>query len=517
MNRLRSRRVRPGRSALALAGAVVAAALPRVALAHVPGVGTRYDLPVPLWLYLFAAGGVVLLSFVLVALFVGAPGERRYASLDISWAIPLATPARVISGGVGIAALLTIVWAGAFGSQSSATNLSEYLVWIAFWAGLVILSGILGNLWSLVNPWSAIYDALCLVFNHRRPLTARFDYPRPLGMWPAVFGYLAFAWLELASGLAPRPNILALAVVTYSVITLAGMFLFGRDAWLRGAEAFSVLFNLVGRFAPVEAHSADPDACAGCSSACEAGMTECANCGECWRTSRARSLRLRPWGLGLTQPDRPGWDRVTFVILTLSTLAFDGIEATPTWAGVMALLLPSGGTTFQVSLAKTGGLIGLTLLFLLVFALFAEALRWFGARLGREAQPLVPLATAFAFTLIPIALVYNFAHNFSYLTLQGQQLVAQLSDPLGHGWNLFGTAHLQVNFALASAFLVWWVQVIMIVLGHVIAVYIAHKRALQVYSRSSAALLSQYPMLGLMVLYTMTSLWILAQPLTREA
>ena len=35
------------------------------------GFGVRYDLPASLALYLFAAGGVVVISFVLVVLFAG--------------------------------------------------------------------------------------------------------------------------------------------------------------------------------------------------------------------------------------------------------------------------------------------------------------------------------------------------------------------------------------------------------------------------------------------------------------
>jgi hypothetical protein len=54
------------------------------------------------------------------------------------------------------------------------------------------------------------------------------------------------------------------------------------------------------------------------------------------------------------------------------------------------------------------------------------------------------------------------------------------------------------------------------VLGHVVAVFLAHLRAGERFKNASSALLSQYPMLLLMVIYTMTSLWILAQPITRE-
>jgi hypothetical protein len=137
---------------------------------------------------------------------------------------------------------------------------------------------------------------------------------------------------------------------------------------------------------------------------------------------------------------------------------------------------------------------------------------YFGSSSGNELETV----TAFALTLVPIALVYNAAHNYSYLTIQAQGLVPLLADPLALGWHLLPTSGYRVSFALAGAATVWYVQVVLIVLGHVIAVYLAHRRAGERFKTAQQILLSQYPMLVLMVLYTMTSLWILAQPITRE-
>ena len=50
-----------------------------------------------------------------------------------------------------------------------------------------------------------------------------------------------------------------------------------------------------------------------------------------------------------------------------------------------------------------------------------------------------------------------------------------------------------------------------------IAVWLAHLTALQIYDDPIAARRSQYPMLILMVGYTMLSLWILAQPIVEPS
>jgi len=453
------------------------------------GFGQRYDLPISLALYLYAAAGVVVISFVLVYLFAGDQvGAKavQYPRRPVPALVPVARSRwpHVIGGAIGIAGLLAVVITGLFGSPRPDLNPAEYLVWVYFWAGLLILSGLVGNLWYLVNPWAAAYDAI----NRFVRLGPVWKLPN-VGIWPAVAAYFAFACLELTTGMANRPWLVATLALVYSLVTLAGMILFGRDEWLEHCEAFTVLFNIIGRFGPVEAERDE--------------------------SRRISMLYLRPWGVGLLQPWPAGWDRVIFVILMLSTLAFDGILYTSPWQDFNVVLepiwLPMG--PFGFFFIRTLGLVLLTVTFLLVFITFMELVIF----LGRRNVDVKATIAAFALTLVPIALVYNAAHNYSYLVLQSQALIPLLNDPLAKGWHLLpAVAGIKPNFALAQASVVWYAQVVLIVLGHVIAVYLAHLRAGERFRTAQRALLSQYPMLLLMVIYTMTSLWILAQPITKE-
>jgi len=454
------------------------------------GFGVRYDLPASLAIYLFAAGGVVVISFVLVVMFAGdqvgakaidyprRPVPSLLAAARSPWP-------RIVGGIVGVAGLLAVVITGLFGSTDPTRNPAEYLVWIFFWAGAVILSGLVGNLWYLLNPWAAIYDAVTRGVRIGPVL----KLPN-VGVWPAAAAYFSFACLELTTGMANRPWLVATVALAYSVVTLAGMFLFGRDEWLGHCEGFTVLFDIVGRFSPIEAERDD--------------------------SGRIVAVYVRPWGVGLLKPAASGWDRVVFVILMLSTLAFDGILATPAWQDFNIALepvwLPMG--SFGFFFIRTLGLTLLTVAFLLIFVAFMEAVIYFGSR----KVDLKTTVTGFALTLVPIALVYNAAHNYSYVMVQSQGLIPLLNDPLGKGWNLWpAVAGYKPSFALAQASTVWFAQIILIVLGHVVAVYLAHLRAGERFRTAQRALLSQYPMLLLMVMYTMTSLWILAQPITRES
>jgi hypothetical protein len=461
------------------------------------GFGARYDLPASLALYLFAAGGVVVISFVLVVLFVGDQvGAKaiQYPRRPVPFLLPIARSPwpRAVGGTIGVLGLAAIMITGLFGAPDATRNPSEYLTWIYFWAATVILSGLVGNLWYLLNPWAAIYDIVAKVFSTRTGQVGPKNRVGSLslakvGIWPAVVAYFLFACLELTTGMANRPWLVGSLALLYSAVTLAGMYFFGRDEWLEHCEAFTVLFGIVGRFSPIEAERDEQ--------------------------GRISAVCLRPWGVGLLQPSPSGWDRVVFVILMLSTLAFDGIEGTKAWSDFTIATepywQPQGAFGFFV--LKTLSMTLLTGAFLLIFIAFMEMVIYFGKR----KLDLKSTVTAFALTLVPIALVYNAAHNYSYVMVQSQGLIPLLNDPLAKGWHLLpALAGYKPSFALAQASTVWFAQIVLIVVGHVIAVYLSHLKAGEKFRTAQRTLLSQYPMLVLMVMYTMTSLWILAQPIT---
>jgi hypothetical protein len=461
------------------------------------GFGQRYDLPGPLFLYLFAAAGVVVLSFVMVVLFAGdALGEEavEYPRWRAAWLDALLAAAwpRIAGGVIGLAGLVAIVVTGLFGSQNPFYNPAEYLLWVYFWAALVILGGLVGNLWSLLNPWAALAGWL------RFPEERKADPLARYGIWPAVFTYLVFACLELASGVANMPAVIAWMTLAYTAVTLAGMALVGRRTWLEHVECFAVLFRIIARFAPIEV--------------------------ETDRKGRSRGY-LRIWGTGLLAGETAGWDQVVFVVLMLSSLAFDGLLATPVyrwWLFTLGGVFSALGPLATPGL-RTVGLIVLTGVFLGAFAVVVRLVLWLGwpqvgSPLSRwKGVDTARAMSAFAFTLVPIALVYNAAHNYTYVVVQSQGLIPLLADPFQKGWHLLPTAGYKPSFLLAGAAVVWYVQIILIVVGHVIAVYLSHLRAGERFKTAAQVLLSQYPMLLLMVLYTMTSLWILAQPITKEA
>jgi hypothetical protein len=421
--------------------------------AEAHGFGRRYELPVPLWLYLGGAAAAVALSFAVVA---GFAREARRAPATARF--PL-IPERCRSGEAVAAALtFAVVLAGWFGDQNPLMNLAPTAVWAIWWVGLAYLSALCGNLWAAANPWAGAFawaEALA-----GRKLSLGLSWPAALDLWPGVGLVFLFAWFELIYPEAAVPARIAIAALLYSVLTWAGMALFGHALWLERGEAFALAFGVFARLSPL---------------------------------SRERG--------------RPATNAaVALVLLVLASVMFDGLLATPIWAGLAAL------APLPPIPAETAGLCATWLLFIASYAGVSALI----ARAVGGGHSTGEIGRAFAFTLVPIALAYHVAHYLPFLVVQGQYLIPLLSDPLGHGWDLFGTAGWRVDSTVVGPRFAWFVAVAAIVLGHIAAVLLAHRRALVRFPAPLPARRGQLAMTGLMIAYTVASLSILAAPIVAD-
>jgi hypothetical protein len=121
------------------------------------------------------------------------------------------------------------------------------------------------------------------------------------------------------------------------------------------------------------------------------------------------------------------------------------------------------------------------------------------------------LTAEFVQSLVPIAFVYVVAHYFSNFLVQGQFAIPLLSDPLGRGWDLLGTADVVPDLTVIAPNTTWYVQVGALIAGHVAGLVVAHDRAVTIFPERDTALLSQLSILVLMVLYTGAGLWVLSR------
>jgi hypothetical protein len=475
---------------------------PLAAWAH--GFAQRYDLPVPLGLYLTGAAAAVVLSFVILA-WRRSADVTRYPTFDLlrtRFGRMLVHPVTLgVVRAISVGLFCLVIVAGLIGDPNPFKNFAPTMVWVIWWVGFAYIAGLIGNLWSVVNPWMAIFDVVESVYG-RIAGPAKFGlhcrYPQRLGDWPAVTLLMWFVWAELVWPSSDAPAALAQAAIVYSLITWAGMFTFGKTAWLRHGEVFSIVFELLAKFSPTEY--------------------------RCASDREPPRLNLRPWAVGLLVDEPVSVSRMVFVIVMLASVTFDGLLATPLWASIAewmlysdllrpAVLLIQDIAGHAIAAVATIALLVFVAGFLCLYLLFSALMRAMMPESVRERHSVSAIARTFVLSLIPISLAYHLAHYLSYLLIVGQYMIPLASDPFGFGWNLFGTSRYMVNIGIVNARFVWITSVIAIVVGHIIAVFLAHVTARRLLRDNRSVLRSQIPMLVLMVGYTMISLWILAQPL----
>ncbi|MDH5535641.1 MAG: hypothetical protein OEZ08_08755 [Betaproteobacteria bacterium] len=478
-------RASPAKACARLFAAALGSAFPGAAWAH--AFGERFDLPAPLGYFVAGAAATVGLSFVVAALFMrGASRVGQSAGLVVRLG-PLLPVMKSASRLLAVVLLGMVLIAGLVGSRNPETNLAPILVWIIWWVGLSFVAACIGNIWPALDPWRALFetaDDLARRLGRANGISLGWHYPPALGVWPAVLLLLLFVWIEVIYPRSALPRQLASIILAWSSLTLLGMICFGGKTWRRHADVFSLYFSTLGRFAPL---AAGPD-----------------------RTS----IVLRPPAVGLIAATTNTFAMVGFVIAMLSTVLFDGLLGTQgmilarQWvaASVPGLVDPHG------FVLGTGGLVGVWVLFFGAYLLAC----WFTARLVQN-RSAGAVARLFALTLVPIAIAYNIAHYFSYLVVHGQLLIPLLSDPLGRGWDLLGTARYYPDIGLIDARFTWYLAATSIVAGHIISVWLAHRIALREFGAPGAAVLASVPLTILMVVYTAVSLAIMAEPLVQFA
>jgi hypothetical protein len=459
------------------AALAAAALLPSSAAAH--GLVGKQDLPIPRWLFAWAATVVLVVSFVGLAALWPRPRLERVEERRVL-SVPKA--AEVLAGALGIAAFVVTIWAGFAGTQTATANLMPTVVYVIFWVAIPFTTLLLGNVWAAFNPWRATARAIAWAFTRggRREAPAPMAYPAWLGRWPAAIGILLFAWVELVYVDRDDPTRLAIMALLYAAIQLVGMSLYGIEQWTRNGDAFSVYFRLFSMISPLH-----------------------------WRD---RVLYARPLLGGAPRLD-VGSGTVALLCVMIGTVSFDGLSQGAIWTGTSGIAPKLQQRFINVGFSGEVALeIAFTIGLLFMVGLVAGVYRLgvLGMHSVRADHSTTELSRRFVHSLIPIALAYVIAHYFSLLTYQGQAMAYLVSDPLGNGSDVFGTATATINYNVIGPNGVWYVQVAALVLGHACGLTLAHDRALVVYPRLRDATRSQYWMLAVMVAFTSLGLWLLS-------
>ncbi len=455
---------------------VASLVLPASAQAH--GIVGKADLPIPVWLFSWAAAIVLVVSFVALSTMWTRPQlqqqhRRRLFRLPefFSWLASL----------LGLGLFAVVVYCGFAGSQVSLVNFSVTFIYVIFWVGVPVVSVLLGDVFGALSPWrttARVLWALRRLLAGGREVSPPLRYPRWLGMWPSVAGILGFAWLELVYVYRDQPSLLAALSVGYFAVMVVGMVLFGVEGWGEEADGFGVYFKLLSMLAPLV------------------------------RDKDGVVYLRRPLS-GLTGLEI-GSGTVAMICTIIGTTTFDGFSNGGIWRNNEPSLqsLFSGLGLHPTPALEITYTVGLLFCVSLIGVIYRSGIA--GVRSVSARYDTAQLTHSFAHTLVPIGFAYVLAHYFSLLIWQGQAIGYLASDPLGNGANLFGTSSYQIDYQIISYAAIWYVQVAALVGGHVGGLMLAHDRALVLYRNVEEAVRSQYWMLAVMVAFTSFGLWILS-------
>jgi hypothetical protein len=404
-------------------GLALVAGLPAVVVAH--GLSPVYQSPLPLAVYLAGAAATVALSF----LFVLARDMR---------AGPV-TPTRVVTVPgllrfglrlVGLVGWSWIMLQGLAGGTSPAAVASLFL-WVYGWVGLAAVSALIGPIWEWLDPFATLYDMLAWMLRRLGIRGWRTSpIPHRLRLWPAALGFAGFVWLELVAVVGAEA--LTVVLLVYTLLTLALMANFGRDAWRMQGETFTVWFRTLNLLAPVGTVPGPADA----------------RRADSIDTSR---VMRRPFAAGLLEAT---WTapRIVLVAMGTGSIIFDGLSQTVAFAALFGSPAVAPKTLILL------GFLGVVAIAALLVA--------------RAVSP-----SAIGAGLLPIAVGYLVAHYLTYLLIDGQRILIAISDPLQRGDDLFGTAFFVPSGGWLPPGLVWTMQLVAVVGGHMLGAWAGHVTA----------------------------------------
>ena len=430
------------------------------------GIASRHDLPLPFEFVVVGAALALTLSFVVLLL---AWRQPRFAVLG-GRALPGLT--RVVDHPATrlVARLLVLAayaWAGLalMAGQDLLTNPVFGFVFVWVWVGLVPISLLLGGFWRATNPLRTIHDGLSRLAG-TDPDSGLLRLPQRIGVWPAAVALFAFAWLELVQPDRTTLAVLRVWALAWLVLGVIGAVVFGRR-WIGAADPFETYAVTVTQVSP-------------------------------WARVDGQLRLVNPLAHLSHWRARPG--SLAVVAALLGSTAFDSFANTSFW---ITTVQSSGLTTVA------WGTLGLLAMIAIVLGTFSLAAAWMG-RYGDRRAAAYPLLMVPS--VVPIVVGYAVAHYTTLLVVEGQRTAINWSDPLGRGWNVFGSAEMGVNAALFDyPTVVALIQLLAILAGHILGIVCAHELAVRLLP-PDRALFGQLPMLLVMVGYTCAGLVLLFSP-----
>jgi len=434
-----------------------------------------------------------------------------------------------------------LIYAGFYGTPASDKNIATVLTWSIWWTVLILDILLLGRMWCLACPWEALAGwtrRLAFWQRNDEPLALNYRFPKWLqNVYPATILFTGLTWLELGYGVSMRPAATATLGLMMVIMAVIPALFFERRAFCKYGCLIGRVVGIYSMIAPVEVRAKDKGVCRTCKTKdcyrgndkgypCPTGQylptmehnTYCTVCTECFKTcpSDNVALNLRPFSSDLSSVRKPRRDEAIFALVLVALTSFHGLTMTPNWNAALSKAMfathLSRLTTFSLMMT-----VFLAVPFVLYFVGVKLATKY-GAWTKKSLlgpKPVWRVAAAYAYPMIAVALMYHLAHNAGHFLMEGTMIIPVLSDPLGSGADIFGTAGFQTRM-LGSMNTVWVLMIFFVLVGHVWATRAmerAHRGLAGNQSRDALPLRARLAIGVFPLLVTCANLWLLAQPM----
>lgn len=419
----------------------------------------------PRWLYL-TTGGMAIGASALLASFVT---DRDFIAYIHGQSISASTARLVVPQylkwgfrTIAFGAVILAIYIGYTGPELPTASFTILLTFVGARAGLPLIVYLGGNVWPALNPWQT-FEALPNGF---------LTYPESLGRWPGVTGLLLLVWVELLFPVSTVPSVLATAILGYTLVTIAGVTLFGSDSWFLNVDPLSIIFRMLGAVAPFQ-----------------------------WKDG---TLSFQLPGSELPETDViTDLSDIAFVTALIWELTYSGFVSTTAGAATVEAIV---GFFPGVLSAQGRAVVVYTVLLLVGYLCFFGAY-WYASVVSRRRIETYLTARTIALRLAPpliaIAAGYHLAHYASLTVSLSPAFFMALADPMSPPTNplVLSTPGWFNTVGIAS-----------VLVGHLIAVWTAHAAAFDLFPSRPVAIRSQYPFVAVMIGYTILSLWIISLP-----
>lgn len=409
--------------------------------------------------------------------------------------------------------LILCLCAGFFGTPIGNYNIIMTIVWIFWWFVLICFLIPFGDrIWCMACPIPFLGEW----FQRRTLLGPPEMEVRPLrGLnkrWPKK---LSNIWIQnilflclciFSTILVTRPIATAFALTGLILVATVTHMVFRRRTFCRYLCPVGGWMSLYSTTAMLEIRPADPDQCSDCRSvACRntregwgcpwmiipGKMSANNHCGMCFECIKAcpndnMTLRLRPFCFDpVIKKYDEAW--MAFIMITLAIL-------------YTAIFMSSWGTLKEwADVTEMGNWLGFMAYVALVLSaslVIVPALWWVCARLGYifSGSPQAKakdLFLRYSYMLVPLGLLFWAAFSIPLFMVNYTHIISTFSDPLGWGWNLFGTARMQWRPILAEYIV--YIQLPLVLTGLWVALKKGREISMTLYSNRLKAALSLIP------------------------